>query len=208
MSLGVKMRLSLMMFLQYYVWGIWLPMLGQHLGKNDLNLDQVAIGWIFTVYGFGAIVGPFILGELADRYFSTERLLAVSHFIGGILLIGTAYARTFVPIFTLLLLYCSLYMATMSLTNSITFRTLGRREPERFPDHPALGDDRLDRGGPLIRGVPRLPEPGLLPVVLRPPRPARPVRAVPRRLAVGSGSAAQTTVRGPVHRRAAFPRLP
>ena len=64
-----------MMFLQYYVWGIWLPILGIHLrlGKNDLGLDPTEIGWIFTVYGFGSILGPFILGQLADRYVSTER---------------------------------------------------------------------------------------------------------------------------------------
>jgi nucleoside transporter len=133
MSLGVKIRLSVMMFLQYYVWGIWLPMLGQHLGKNDLNLDVHAIGWIFTVYGFGAIIGPFILGELADRYFSTERIMAAAHLIGGILLIVTAYATTFWPIFLLLLLYCSLYMSTMSLSNSITFRSLGEENQGYFP---------------------------------------------------------------------------
>jgi nucleoside transporter len=132
MSLGVKIRLSVMMFLQYYVWGIWLPMLGQHLGK-DLNLDVHAIGWIYTVYGFGAILGPFILGELADRYFSTERILFAAHLVGGALLIATAYARTFWPIFLILLLYCSLYMATMSLSNSITFRTLGEANQGYFP---------------------------------------------------------------------------
>jgi nucleoside transporter len=133
MSLGVRIRLSVMMFLQYYVWGIWLPMLGQHLGKNDLNLDVHAIGWIFTVYGFGAILGPFVLGELADRYFSTEKIMAAAHLIGGFLLIGTASATTFWPIFILLLLYCSLYMATMSLSNSITFRTLGPENQGYFP---------------------------------------------------------------------------
>jgi nucleoside transporter len=133
MSLGVRIRLSVMMFLQYYVWGIWLPMLGQHLGKNDLNLDVHAIGWIFTVYGFGAIFGPFVLGELADRHFATEKIMAAAHLVGGFLLIGTASATTFWPIFILLLLYCSLYMATMSLSNSITFRTLGAENQGHFP---------------------------------------------------------------------------
>ncbi len=133
MSFGLKVRLCLMMFLQYYVWGIWLPMLGQRLGKNDLNLDVEYIGWIFTVYGFGSIIGPFVIGQLADRYFATERVMAVAHFVGGLLLIATAYATSFWPIFILLLLYCSLYMPTMGLSNSITFRSLGEDNQNAFP---------------------------------------------------------------------------
>ena len=85
----LRIRLSVMMFLQYFVWGIWLPMLGQHLGKNDLNLDRrSASAGSSRVYGFGAIIGPFILGQLADRYFATEKVMAVAHFLGGLLLIG------------------------------------------------------------------------------------------------------------------------
>jgi MFS family permease len=133
MSFGLRIRLSIMMFLQYFVWGIWLPMLAQRLGKNDLNLDAEAIGWIFTVYGFGSILGPFILGQLADRYFSTERVMAAAHFLGGILLIATAYATTSVSIFILLFLYCNLYMPTMGLSNSITFRSLGEENQGFFP---------------------------------------------------------------------------
>lgn len=133
MSLGLRARLSLMMFLQYYVWGIWLPMLAQRLGKNDLNLDEREIGWIFTVYGFGAIIGPFILGQLADRYFSTERVMASAHFVGGLLLIAAAYVTTFWPIFILLFVYCNLYMPTMALSNSISFRSLGESNQGYFP---------------------------------------------------------------------------
>lgn len=122
-----------MMFFQYFVWGIWLPMLAQRLGKNDLNLREVDIGRIFTVYGFGAILGPFIIGQLADRYFSTERVMAVAHLVGGILLIATAYVTSFLPIFILLFLYCNLYMPTMGLSNSITFRSLGEEKQDYFP---------------------------------------------------------------------------
>lgn len=133
MSFGLRARLSMMMFLQYYVWGIWLPMLGQRLGKNDLNLDVNSIGWIFTVYGFGAIIGPFIVGQLADRYFATEKVMALAHLLGGVLLIATAYVTTFIPIFVLLLVYCNLYMPTMALSNSITFRSLGEANQSYFP---------------------------------------------------------------------------
>ncbi|WP_165246076.1 MFS transporter [Paludisphaera soli] len=133
MSLGLRVRLSIMMFLQYFVWGIWLPMLAQRLGNNDLKLAGGEIGWIFTVYGFGSIVGPLIMGQLADRYFATERVLAFAHFVGGLLLIATAYATTFWPIFLLLLAYCHLYMPTMALTNSLSFRSLGEANQAYFP---------------------------------------------------------------------------
>ena len=133
MSLGLRLRLSFMMFLQYYVWGLWLPMLAQRLGKNDLNLDATEIGTIFTVYGFGSILGPFVLGQIADRYVSTERVMAAAHFVGGLLLIATAYVTSFWPIFGLLFLYCNLYMPTMGLSNSITFRALGDARQDYFP---------------------------------------------------------------------------
>ena len=85
MSLGLRIRLSIMMFLQYFVWGIWLPILGLHLGSKSVGLNEYQVGWVYTVYGFGSILGPFILGQLADRYFSTERVLAAAHFLGGTL---------------------------------------------------------------------------------------------------------------------------
>ena len=133
MSLGLRVRLSIMMFLQYFVWGIWLPILGIHLGPNGLKLSAPEIGWIFTVYGFGAILGPFLLGQLADRYMATENVLALAHLIGGVLLIATAYATGFWPIFLLLFVYCNLYMPTMGLSNSITFRTAGEGNQDLFP---------------------------------------------------------------------------
>jgi nucleoside transporter len=133
MSLGLRIRLSIMMFLQYYVWGIWLPILGIHLGSDAVGLSGPQIGWVYTVYGFGAILGPFLLGQLADRYVATEIVMAVAHLIGGGLLIATAYVTGFWPIFILLFAYCNLYMPTMGLSNSITFRTVGEGNQDLFP---------------------------------------------------------------------------
>jgi len=133
MNLGLRVRLSIMMFLQYYVWGIWLPILGLHLGSKAVGLDEFQIGWVYTVYGFGSILGPFLLGQLADRYMATEKVMALAHLIGGGLLIATAYATSFWPIFLLLFAYCNLYMPTMGLSNSITFRSVGEGNQDRFP---------------------------------------------------------------------------
>jgi nucleoside transporter len=133
MPLGLRIRLSAMMFLQYFVWGIWLPILGLHLGSEAVGLSEQQIGWVYTVYGFGAILGPFLLGQLADRYLATEIVMALAHLVGGLLLIATAYATSFWPIFGLLFLYCNLYMPTMGLSNSITFRTVGEGKQDLFP---------------------------------------------------------------------------
>ncbi len=133
MSMALRVRLSFMMFLQYYVWGIWLPILGLHLSSKAVGLGGREIGWVYTVYGFGSILGPFLLGQLADRYMATEKVMALAHLIGGALLIATAYATGFWPIFLLLFAYSNLYMPTMGLSNSITFRSVGEGNQDLFP---------------------------------------------------------------------------
>ena len=133
MSFGLRVRLSAMMFLQYFVWGLWLVNLAQFMTKSGFTLSEVQQGWMFTVYGFGAIIGPFLLGQVADRYLATEKVMAIAHAVGGVLLILTAYATSFWPIFGLLFLYCNLYMPTMGLSNSITFRSLGEAHQDKFP---------------------------------------------------------------------------
>ena len=75
---GLNVRLSVMMFLQYAIWGAWLPILYPFLlGHREFELDQV--GQILAGGAVGAIIGPFIAGQVADRYFSTEKFLALSH---------------------------------------------------------------------------------------------------------------------------------
>ena len=83
--------------------------------------------------------------------------MAVAHLVGGVLLIATAYQRTFWPIFVLLFLYCNLYMPTMGLTNSITFRSLGEAHQDRFPGIRFWGTIGWIAAGPLVRGLPRTP---------------------------------------------------
>lgn len=133
MAMGLRVRLSIMMFMQYFVFGTWLAVLPIHLESSGVGLSAGQTGWVMSVYGFGAILGPFLLGQLADRYMATERVMAIAHFLGGFLLIGSAYVTGFWPIFGLLFLYCSLYMPTMGLSNSLTFRAAGEGNQDVFP---------------------------------------------------------------------------
>jgi nucleoside transporter len=128
----VRSRLSLMMFLQYAIWGAWLPILYPFLmGHRGFSLDQT--GLCLMAGAVGALAGPFIAGQLADRSFATEKLLAISHFIGAILVYFLAGADKFEVFLALSFVYGLVYAPTMALTNSISFANLPDRDRDFGP---------------------------------------------------------------------------
>jgi len=124
---GVRLRLSVMMFLQYAIWGAWLPLLWPFL-SNVRGMDGTAIGTLFSVGAIGAIVAPFIAGQIADRWFATEKFLAVSHVVGGVLVWQLASIESYSGFLVFSLLYSLVYSPTLSLTNSIAFHHLPDRD--------------------------------------------------------------------------------
>ncbi len=129
----VRTRLSVMMFLQYAIWGAWLPILYPFLmGHRGFSLDQT--GLCLMAGAVGALIGPFIAGQLADRSFATEKLLAVSHFIGAILVFFLASADKFEVFLGISFVYGLVYAPTMALTNSMAFANL----PDRDRDFPTV----------------------------------------------------------------------
>jgi nucleoside transporter len=124
----MKSRLGLMMFLQFFVWGGWFVTMGSYLGAT-LSASGAQIALAYSTQSWGAIVAPFIFGLVADRYFNAERVLAVIHLAGGALLILLARQGTFAGFMPLLLVYMILYMPTLALVNSISFRQL--QDPAR-----------------------------------------------------------------------------
>lgn len=137
------LRLSVMMFLQYAVWGVWLPIMANYLGapieKGGLGFEGADIGWILGLAGaIGALAAPFIAGQIADRYMNAERALALLLLLGGIVKIILAEQTSYAAWLWLSILYSVLYMPTLALTNSIAFANLD--DPERkFPPVRALG---------------------------------------------------------------------
>jgi nucleoside transporter len=124
---AVKPRLSVMMFLQYAIWGAWLPLLWPFLSNvRDMTDDQ--IGQLFAVGAVGAIVSPFIAGQIADRYFNTEKFLGISHILGGLLVWQLASIDTYTGFLVFSLLYSLIYSPTLSLTNSLAFHHLEDRD--------------------------------------------------------------------------------
>ena len=81
----VSYRLSLMMFLQFFIWGGWFVTMGTFLG-NNLSASGTQVGMAFSTQSWGAIIAPFIIGLIADRYFNAEKILAILHLVGAVLL--------------------------------------------------------------------------------------------------------------------------
>jgi len=126
MSRSLRWRLSAMMFLQYAVWGVWAPILVLHLLRlDDFAEDtQTKINRVYMTMAIAAIVAPFVAGQIADRYFATQRFLALSHLLGGILLIVIARLGGYHAIFGGMLAYALIYAPTIALTNSLCFHHL------------------------------------------------------------------------------------
>jgi len=129
MTQGVTTRLSVMMFLEYVIWGSWLPLLALYLG-GTLKFTGAEIGWIFATQAIASVTALFVSGQIADRYFSTEKFLAVSHLVGGIAMFALAFQRSFWPFFAIMLVYMLVYVPTLSLTNSICFHHLKDAQEE------------------------------------------------------------------------------
>jgi len=123
----VETRLSAMMFLQYAIWGAWLPLLWPFLSGHR-GFDGGEIGIMFSVGAVGAIVAPFIAGQLADRSIPTERVLGVSHLLGAVLVWQLAGIASFWGFLVFSLAYSLIYSPTLSLTNSLSFHHLVDRD--------------------------------------------------------------------------------
>ena len=130
-------RLSLMMFLQYAVWGAWLPLAAVYLGTSreggGLGFTAGEIGMILGLAGsIGAVSAPFIAGQIADRYFATERFLAFLLVVGGIVKWVTALQTSYSAWLWLSIIYSVVYMPTLALSNSLAFANLDDRD-RQFP---------------------------------------------------------------------------
>jgi nucleoside transporter len=118
-----RLKLSVMMFLEYVIWGAWLPLLNLYLEKY-LQFDGDQRAWITNAFAIASLTGWLFGGQLADRYFEQSKFLAFSHLIGGLSMLGLIYTKTFWPMFGLMLLHCFFYVPTLSMTNAIAFANL------------------------------------------------------------------------------------
>jgi nucleoside transporter len=137
MSLAVRVKLSALMFLQYFVWGAWSVTLGTWLGQT-LGFSGEQIGLVAGTTALAAMISPFFVGMIADRILATERILAALHILGGVILFYASTLSSFGPFYAVLLGYALCYMPTLALSNSLSFHQM--KDPGReFPPIRVLG---------------------------------------------------------------------
>tara|TARA_B100000780_G_scaffold278005_1_gene250188 strand:+ start:4585 stop:5775 length:1191 start_codon:yes stop_codon:yes gene_type:complete len=108
------------MFLEFFIWGGWFVTLGTFLG-NNLNASGAETGMAFSTQSWGAIIAPFFIGLIADRYFNAEKILGVLHLIGAVLMYFMSQASSFEAFYPLVFAYMVAYMPTLALVNSVSF---------------------------------------------------------------------------------------
>ncbi len=123
MNIRTRVQLCVMMFLEFFIWGGWFVTLGTFLG-NNINASDGEIALAFSTQSWGAILAPFIIGVIADRYFNAEKILGILH-LGGALLLYLMYGTdNFDLFYPYVLGYMILYMPTLALVNSVSFNQM------------------------------------------------------------------------------------
>ncbi len=130
MNAKIRIELSVMMFLQFFIWGAWAVTMGAYLGK--IGFSGADIGRAYSTTAIAAILSPFFVGMVADRFFSAQKVLGLLHLAGAVLMFFAAKTTEPMPFFWVLLAYALCYMPTLALTNAIAFNQMDNTE-RQFP---------------------------------------------------------------------------
>ncbi len=126
----IRIQLFSMMFLNFFVWGIWFVTLGTYLLKGDIRATDAQVGLAFGTQCLGAIIAPFIIGLIADKYFAAQKILGILHLAGAVMMYLISGSKEFTGFYTLLVIYMVIYMPTLALCNSIALNQVSDAEKE------------------------------------------------------------------------------
>lgn len=143
--MSIKVRLIIMNFLQFFVWGSWLISLGGYMGR-ELHFEGGQIGAIFATMGIASLVMPGIIGIIADKWFNAERLYGLCHIVGAACLFYASTATGYDQMYWAMLLNLLVYMPTLSLANTVSYNALEQYKCDLikdFPPYPRMGNDRF-----------------------------------------------------------------
>ncbi len=129
-SSAPTLRLWLMMVLEFAIWGAWLPLIWGYMGPDGLKFTDSQIAWVGSAFAIASIVGILFSSQFADRTFAAEKFMAVSHFVGGLAILGMYWAQDFSTFFGLMLIHALFYVPTISVSNSIAFTHMQNAQKE------------------------------------------------------------------------------
>ena len=136
MNQKIRIQLSVMMFLQFFVWGSWYVTMGTYLG--EIGFSGADIGSAYSTIALGAIIAPLFVGMIADKFFPAERVLGAMHLLGGVFIYWTSTVTNPDTLYWILLLHAFCYMPTLALSNAVAFHQMENPETE-FPNIRVLG---------------------------------------------------------------------
>ncbi|HSU51474.1 MAG TPA: MFS transporter, partial [Segetibacter sp.] len=118
-----------MMFLNFFVWGGWYVTMGTYL-KSIPGITDVQVGIAYGTQSLGAIIAPFLIGLIADRYFAAQKILGVLHLLGGVILYYISTVSSFSAFYPAIFIYMILFMPTLALVNAVSFKQIDNPEKD------------------------------------------------------------------------------
>jgi nucleoside transporter len=125
----MRMKLFIMMVIELFIWGAWLPLVWSYIGPLGLNFTGTQQAWIGSAFAISSVVGIFFSNQFADRNFAAEKFLSFSHLVGGLAMLGLFFVRDFGSFFALMLVHSLFYVPTISVANALAFANL--KDPQR-----------------------------------------------------------------------------
>ena len=131
MKIKTRFQLSSLMFLQYFIWGAWYVTIGTYM-LNSLQFEGIQVGLVYGTFAISAMISPFFVGLIADKFFATEKVLGTLHILGALLLYVASTAKSFSFFYPSMLIYTMTYTPTMALSNSLAFHQM-KNPGQEFP---------------------------------------------------------------------------